>query len=77
MNYIKKLIVGFISNGKILYTSPNFFDIFSYNGKEILNLTVDDLLPNMIQSFHKESIEDDIKYSNMNISKTNKFIVKM
>ena len=60
------LIDGFISNGKILYASPNFFDIFSYNGKEILNLTVDDLLPNVIQSFHKELIEDAIKYSNMN-----------
>ena len=45
---------------------PIFFDIFSYNGKEILNLTVDDLLPNVIQTFHKELIEDAIKYSNMN-----------
>ena len=60
------LIDWFVSNGKILYASPNFFDIFSYNGKEILNLTIDDLLPNVIQTFHKELIEDAIKYSNMN-----------
>ena len=60
------LVDYFISSGKILYASPNFFDIFSYNGKEILNLTIDDLLPNVIQTFHKELIEDAIKYSNMN-----------
>ena len=60
------LVDWFMTNGKILYASPNFFDIFSYNGKEILNLTVDDLLPNVIQTFHKELIEDAIKYSNMN-----------
>ena len=60
------LVDYFISSGKILYASPNFFDIFSYNGKEILNLTIDDLLPNVIQTFHKELIDDAIKYSNMN-----------
>ena len=60
------LVDGSISNGKILYSSPNFYDIFSYNGKEILNLTIDDLLPNVIQSFHKELMEDAIKYSNLN-----------
>ena len=60
------LVDGFISNGKILYASPNFFDIFSYNGKEILNLTIDDLLPNVVQTFHKELIDDAIRYSNMN-----------
>ena len=60
------LVDGFISNGKILYASPNFYDIFSYNGKEILNLTIDDLLPSVIQSFHKELIEDAIKYTNLN-----------
>ena len=60
------LVDGFISNGKILYASPNFFDIFSYNGKEILNLSIDDLLPNVVQTFHKELMEDAIKYSNLN-----------
>ena len=60
------LVDGFISNGKILYSSPNFYDIFYYNGKEILNLTIDDLLPTVIQAFHKELMEDAIKYSNIN-----------
>ena len=60
------LIDGFFSVGKILYASPNFSLVFSYNGKEILNYTVDDLLPSVIQSFHKEIIEEAIKYSNLN-----------
>ena len=60
------LIDGYISIGKILYASPNFSLIFSYNSKELLHLTIDDLLPNIIQSFHKELIEDAIKYSNIN-----------
>ena len=60
------LIDGYLSIGKILYSSPNFPLIFSYNGKEILNYTVDDLLPNVIQSFHKELMEEAIKYSNLN-----------
>ena len=53
-------------NGKILYVSPNFPLIFTYNVKELLNLNIEDLLPNVIQSFHKELIDDAIKYSNIN-----------
>ena len=63
---------GYLSNGKILYASPNFSFTFSYNEKEILNMTIDDLLPNAIQSFHKELIDNVIKYSNMNYIFKNK-----
>ena len=59
------LVDGYLSTGKILYSSPNFSLLFSYNSKEILNFNIDDLLPNVIQSFHKELIVDVIKHSNI------------
>ena len=62
------LIDGYLTIGKILYYSPNFAFLFMYNGKELLNFTIDDLLPNCIQVFHKELMEDAIKYSNINYS---------
>jgi len=60
------LIDGYLTMGKILYSSPNFPFLFMYNGKEILSFTIDDLLPNCIQAFHKELMEDAIKFSNIN-----------
>ena len=60
------LIEGFLTNGKILYASQNFSSLFMYNAKEINNITLDDLLPSVIQSFHKELVDDAIKYSNVN-----------
>ena len=59
------LIDGYLANGKILYASQNFPFLFRYNGKEVLSLTVDDLLPNIVQTFHRELIEKAIKYSNI------------
>ena len=35
------------------------------NGKEILNLTNHDLMPNCVASFHKELVNDALKYSNL------------
>ena len=60
------LIDGYQSNGKILYTTPNFPALFLFSGKEILNMSIDDLLPNVIQTFHKDLIEDAIKFTNLN-----------
>ena len=59
------LVDGYLSNGKILYASPNFPYLFMYSAKELLSLTIDDLLPNCIQTFHKELMNDAIKYSNI------------
>ena len=59
------LIDGYLANGKILYASQNFAFLFRYNGKEVLSLTVEDLLPNVVQTFHRELIEKAIKYSNV------------
>ena len=60
------LVDGYLSNSKILYASPNFSFIFSFIKKELLNLNLDELIPAPIQSFHKELIENAIKYSNNN-----------
>ena len=60
------LIDGYQTNGKILYTTPNFPILFLFSGKEILNMSIDDLLPNVVQTFHKDLIEDAIKFTNVN-----------
>ena len=72
------LIDGHFNNGKILYTTPNFPALFMFSGKELLNTSIDDLIPDVIQVFHKELIEDAIKYSNLNfIFKTQRdFLLK-
>ena len=59
------LIDGHSNYGKIIYSTPNFPSLFSFNGKEILNATVDELLPFVLQNFHKYLIEDAVKYSNL------------
>ena len=52
-------------NGKIFYISPNFPSLFMFTGKEVLNTSIEDLLPDVILNFHKFLIEDAIKYSNL------------
>ena len=66
------------ANLKILYTTPNFSKLFLFSGKEMLNTSVNDLLPNVIQRHHKEFVDDSIKYSNLNHSfkKTKDVLVK-
>ena len=59
------LIDGYTSNGKILYATPNFPFLYKFNGKEIINTQIDDLLPNVVQSFHKDLIENSLRYSNL------------
>ena len=56
---------GYSYNGKIIYTTPNFPSMFYFSGKEVLNCTIDDLLPDVVQIFHKYLIEDAIKFSNL------------
>ena len=59
------LVDGYMINGKILYASQNFSYLFMYNSKELLNITIDDLLPNVIQTFHKELVNEALKFSNI------------
>ena len=39
---------GYSYNGKIIYTSPNFSNMFLFQGKEVLNYTIDDLLLDVV-----------------------------
>mgnify|MGYP006873009655 CR=1 FL=1 len=59
------LVDGYTTNGKILYTTPNFPYLYKFNGKEIINTQIEELLPNVIQPFHKDLIENALKYSNI------------
>ena len=57
------LVDGYTSNGKILYATPNFSYLYKFNGKEIINTQIDELLPNFILSFHKDLIDNILKNS--------------
>ena len=59
------LIDGYSYNGKIVYATPNFPSLFMFTEKEVLNICIDDLLPDVIQNFHRFLIEDSIKFSNI------------
>ena len=59
------LVDGYSYSGKIFYTTPNFPSLFLFNQKEIINSSIDELLPEVIQHFHRYLIEDAIKYSNL------------
>ena len=56
---------GYSFNGKIVYITPNFPYLFMFSEKEIINTSIDDLLPDVIQNFHKYLIEDTLKNSNL------------
>ena len=72
------LIDGHNNNGKLLYMTPNFPNLFAFNGRELLNTTIDDLLPDTIRNFHKDLIDNAIKFSNLNYTFKNQrdFILK-
>ena len=50
---------------KIVYTTSNFPILFNYSPKEVLNFSVHDLIPPCIAQFHKDLIDDSIKFSNL------------
>ncbi len=72
------LVDGYFTFGKILYISPNFSSLFNFNGKEVLNMSIDDLCPTVIRDFHKEIIENAVKYSNLGsiFNKQKEFLLK-
>ena len=54
------------SNERVIYTTKNFSSIFGYNEKEATSLMLNNLIPSVIKEFHKELIDNAIKYSNFN-----------
>ena len=64
---------------KIIYTTPNFPILFNYSPKELINFTINDLIPPCIADFHKELIDNTIKYSSLTHlfnKKPKNFIIK-
>ena len=59
------LIDGYTNNGKIIYFTPNFPSVFMFSNKEILSISIDDLLPSAVQKFHEDLVNYAIKYSNL------------
>ena len=59
------LIDGYSNNGRIIYATPNFPILYQFNWKEIVNSQIEEFIPNIIQSFHKDLIENTLKYSNV------------
>ena len=56
---------GYSFNGKIFYYTPNFASLFGFTGKEISNISIDDLIPDAVQGFHKYLLEENTKYTNL------------
>lgn len=59
------LIDGYSNNGKILYYTPNFPQMFLFHQKEMISVHLNDLLPNVVKEFHNELMNFFIKYSNV------------
>ena len=58
------LIDGYSTNGKILYATPNFPNLFKFSGKDIF-MQIEELIPNVIQPFHKDLIDNMLKFSDI------------
>lgn len=61
------LVDGYSTFGKVLYYTPNFPALFDFSGKEVLNMTIDDLCPQVIKEFHREIIFIGIQYTNLGV----------
>jgi len=64
LNNISSVLL--ISSEKVIYATKNFSSIFGYNEKEATNLIINNLIPNTIKPFHKELMDNAIKYSSFN-----------
>ena len=61
------LVDGYSTFGKVLYTTPNFPMLYNFSGKEVLNMSIDDFCPGVIKDFHKEIIDNAIRFSNLSM----------
>ena len=48
---------------KILFTSPNFFNLFGFNQSKISNYIIIDNMPIIILIYHNYLIDNSVKYS--------------
>jgi hypothetical protein len=59
------LFDGYSSFGKILYTTPNFPQLFDFNNKETVNLNLGDLCPSVLKEFHQRIMRNLLRYENL------------
>ena len=54
-----------VDGNRVLYATPNFPLLYQFNGKDIINSLIDEFMPNMVLNFHKDLMENALKYSNI------------
>ena len=59
------LVDGYSNMGKILYVTPNIENIFDYKVNELMNCSIDYLIPKTIAEIHNELIENTIRFSRL------------
>ena len=59
------LVDGYSNMGKILYVTPNIENIFDYKVNELMNCSIDYLIPKTIAEIHNELIENAIRFSRL------------
>ena len=59
------LIDGYSIKGKIIYVTSNFINLYNYLSRDIINLNINDLIPNCISIFHQEIYDEGLKYSDL------------
>ena len=67
------LLNGSIENCKIIYSTSNFPIMFNFQPKEVLSMSVEDLIPECLSFFHNELINNVLKYSNVSYVFNRKF----
>lgn len=60
------LIDGYtVANHRVIYSTPNFSQMFNYPNKEILNISIDEFIVKPVASFHNDLIQENVKYLNL------------
>ena len=59
------LVDGYSNMGKILYVTPNIENIYDYKVNELMNGSIDYLIPKTIAEIHNELIENTIRFSRL------------
>ena len=59
------LVDGNQLRGKLLYTTPNFGFLFNFTPKELISAYIYFFQPTIISNFHKDLVDETLKYSNL------------
>ena len=59
------LVDGNQLRGKLLYSTPNFGFLFNFTPKELISAYIYFFQPTIISNFHKDLVDETLKYSNL------------